>query len=77
MTETPVSQRAPRAPAKKRRPVPVTGADLVAQARTKNRLLALGVMAFMATVFVLVFVAAEVDHRHAAPQPAVHAAAVR
>ena len=65
---------------KARRPVPTTGAELVAQARMMNRLLAVGAVAFMVTVFVLVFVAAELNHyRDAATQPhaVVHAAAVK
>ncbi len=77
MEELSAAQRAPTAPTKKRRPVPTTGAALIAQARMKNRLLALGAVAFMATVFVLVIVAAELNHyRAATPRPAIHASAV-
>ena len=64
------------APPKARGQVPTTGAELVAQARMKNRLVALGVVAFATTAFVLVFVAAELNHYRAAEHSGaiVHAA---
>ena len=52
----------------------MTGAELVRQARGKNRLLALGVVAFMLAMFVMVFVVTKVNRLNAtADRPAAQA----
>jgi len=40
---------------------PTTSAELVAQSRGKNRLLALAVVAFMVAVFIMVFVVTKIN----------------
>jgi len=56
---------------------PTTGAALVAQARAKNRWMAIGIAGFVIMLFVAVMLAATVNERHHAARHragAVHAA---